>query len=526
MRGSWRTAFAVVAVLAVLLPLAGCTGPRAPERVVAPAEVGYDPAALRVAGVRTVAYNVTSWDGATILAASAVVPVTNDTLPGGRKPSWPLVVFLHGWGGSKEGFAGQQEAFALSGLATVAYDARGFGASGGQSTVAGPAEQSDLASVIADARQRFQVGLVGVVGQSYGGGQALLALAKNPEVATVASHYGWTDLAGGLIPANVPKVWWAQTLYGYGLVGSKARYDPMIHDWYQQLYTRQDLATVARQMDERSAGPLLAATDKPVLLCQGMQETLFPQADKAASAAGGFTRTYIYQGGHGSDDGGCWSRTRDWFKFFLGGYDTRVDAWPELETVDAASTGLAAYTPWPDATTQHLHLRGEELHSGEPSPARFTIRQTVLGTPTNDPSALSDQTGLPRQFLPDGVRLDPTALTFTAEPGPAVLFGAPELTLHRAAGAAPFQVTATLLRLRADGESQVLATAAAAALSEADLADGNLTLAFPWVRATFEQGDRLVLRLASNDPAWWMPLLADYSVDFDGSSRLSVPLQA
>ncbi|MES2153747.1 MAG: alpha/beta fold hydrolase [bacterium] len=514
------TAITLAALLVV--PLAGCFGSSAPPRAVAPADVGFDPASVHVDRVTSANYTVASVDAAK-LAVIAQVPATNDTVAG-HAPAWPVVIFLHGWGGQKEDYAPQLAQFAEAGFISIAYDARGFGASQGQTTVAGTIEQSDLGAIIADARVRFPpTGRIGIVGQSYGGGQALLAWANNDDVTTVVSQYGWTDLAAGLIPANVPKAEWAQSLYAYGLVGAKGDYSPMITAWYQQLYTRQDLGTVRKEMLDRSVVGHMAQVTKPLFACQGMQESLFPQIDSVWSGAGGFTRAYVYQGGHGGDDPGCWSRTLDWFEFFLAGFDTRVDSWPALETVDASGLGGSfVYSSAPAAILHPYHLRGADLYDGPASDAAFDVKQTLIGQPASDPSGLWDRAGVPNQFLPDGVRADPSTVSF-AMPFDGTLIGAPTLRLHQTAGGTPFQVTGQILRLRADGSSQILSHAAAAALKADDVTNGDIALQFHWVRATFAPGDKIVLRLSSNDESWWMPLFANYDVTFDGHSTLELP---
>ncbi|MCA1818897.1 MAG: hypothetical protein LC620_02400, partial [Halobacteriales archaeon] len=394
--------------------------------------------------------------------------------------------------------------------------------SGGYADVAGPASLADLDTVIDWVAAHYPTGRVGVVGGSYGGGESYQAWAKDPRVTTAVPMYGWVDLADALIPNNVPKLEWAQFLYTYGLAGSHGRYDAMVQQWYPQIYTRADLATVRSEMSERSALPLMAGVAKPLFLCQGLQETLFPQADRAWGAAGGFTRAYIYTGGHGSGDAGCWDRTLAWMQFFLGGYDTRVDTWPALETVDAAGPSVS-YPTFPASITTALHLRSPDL-TDAPSDATFTVRQSP-GNPVAEPQGLSDLLGGAHQAIPDQLRTDPTATGFLSGPfaGGETILGEPVLTLHVQSGKAPFQATALLLRLQPEGSSQALGHAAFAALNDTDLVDGTATLRFEWTHAALQPGDRIELKVASNDPSWWMPLLSDYSVTFDGTSSLEIP---
>ncbi|MEA3202712.1 MAG: hypothetical protein QOI63_378 [Thermoplasmata archaeon] len=536
----WRA----LALLTLLV--AGCLDGKAPvARAVVPADVGFDPSSLRVTGISIENVTLVSWDGATHLAAVAYVPQTLDRLADGAAPRWPLAIFVHGWGQEKESYTGQRAAapgapvadgsgvnrlrqFAQGGIVAVAYDARGFGKSEGVASVAGPAEMKDLDAVIDFATARYATnGRVGVIGLSYGGGHAYEAWAGNPKVTTAVAMYGWVDLYGALIPQNVPKLEWAQFLYAYGAVGARGQYDPMIHSWYQQLYTRSDLASVHRQMDERSVLPAMGQVRKPLLLCQGMQESLFPQADQAWSAAGGFTRAIVFTGGHGASDPTCWARALAWFQFFLGGYDTHVDAWPALQTVDASGRGAPVpYASFPAAPVRGYHPRLADLDAGAPTGATFTVEQRLAANPLQEPAALWDQAGMPNEVLPAELRKDPAASLFTSAPieGDHVLVGAPRLRLHVREGAAPYQVAATLYLVHASGTSVLVSRGAAAALNQTDVAGGFLEVPMAWTRLATTPGDRLQLKVAGNDPSWWMPLLADYSVTFDGQSTLDVPL--
>ncbi|HUR61418.1 MAG TPA: CocE/NonD family hydrolase [Candidatus Thermoplasmatota archaeon] len=543
------------ALVLLALLLAGCFDARAPApRAAIPADVGLDPLSIRVAGVRAENFTVEGGDGATRLSLVAYVPVTAAQLGGSPLacnqstpdcPRWPVAVFVHGWGQEKEAYAGQKATvpgqpipadggtnrlrqFAQGGILAVAYDARGFGKSEGQSTVAGPAEMKDLDAILDFAARQYPTnGRVGVIGVSYGGGHAYQAWANNPKVTTAVAMYGWVDLYDALIPQNVPKLEWAQFLYLYGAAGSKGGYDPMIDAWYQQLYTRSDLATVHAQMDQRSVLPVMQDVHKPLFVCQGMQESLFPQADLAWSKAGGFTRALVFTGGHGANDPTCWSRALRWSQFFLGGYDTRVDEWPALETVDASGHGAPiAYPGFPTAQATTFHPRGTDLVEGPATMAAFTVEQRLASNPLEEPAALWDQAGMPNQVLPAELRKDPAASFFTSAPleGSHVVVGEPRLRLHLREGAPPYQVAATLYLVHASGQSVLLSRGAAAALSQQDVQMGLLDIPMTWTRAATQPGDRLQLKVSANDPSWWMPLLQSYSVTFDGQSTLDVPL--
>lgn len=183
----------------------------------------------------SIATRVPSFDG---------VPLdVNVTLPATGESDLPLVVQLHGWGGSKSGFA-DANPFAEGGYAVLSYSARGFGHSCGseESRAADPEgcrrgwvrladtrwearDTQHLAGLLADE------GLVdgqriGVMGASYGGGQSLElatlrdkvrlgALPGEPngklvpwespggepmQIAATAPIVPWSDLVYSLLP--------------------------------------------------------------------------------------------------------------------------------------------------------------------------------------------------------------------------------------------------------------------------------------------------------------------------------------
>lgn len=89
-------------------------------------------------------------------------PVAIDTdvrLPAGKAPrrGWPVVALFHGGGGAKSsGFeVDAAKAFTAHGYATILYSARGHGASGGQTTIAGPKEIQDAFDVLGWALDHF-----------------------------------------------------------------------------------------------------------------------------------------------------------------------------------------------------------------------------------------------------------------------------------------------------------------------------------------------------------------------------------
>lgn len=174
------------------------------------------------------AHRVRAWDGVPLDADVYLPPAT-------MRGPFPLLVYLHGFGGSKTS-SGADLSFVRRGYVVVQYSARGFGMSCGlpvSRTDAGcvrgwshladeryePRDTQHLAGLLADT------GLVdgrrvGVSGTSYGAGQSLmLATLKDRAVmpdysfvpwrsphgrpmriAAAAPNWAWGDLASMLVP--------------------------------------------------------------------------------------------------------------------------------------------------------------------------------------------------------------------------------------------------------------------------------------------------------------------------------------
>ncbi len=503
--------------------------------------------------------------GGTPLSAVVYEPLSPDALPDGSAPAFPVLIFMHGWGNSKEFWENVRfetaappvnllEKFAAEGFVTVAYDARGFGRSGGEATVAGPAEMEDLDLVRQYVQDRFHTtSYVGVTGMSYGGGQSLNAWATNPFITTAAVHDGWTDLYDALLPGNVPKAEWAVTLAAVGTVGgvvpdpaggSTGNIDTMVYKWFEDAAIRQNLAEMEVQMDARSSAGRLGNVQKPMFLCQGLQETLFPQFHDALLDASGFTRAYVHTGGHGTYDETCWDRTLDWFRFFLLGVDVGVDKWPFLETVDADSNNPVlsfARAELEDARDNAMvyHLREPDLVQFD-NMATFVVNQRFVSNPLQEPTVLWDQAKLSYNAMPHQLRFegdDPSSVYFTTKAfeRSTVVLGSPQLTLDLGAdsNATNFQVVASLYHVL-DNEgsetSRLLARGAYAFVDGVTAAhDGTVSVPMDWTKATLQSGDRLLFKISANDASAYLPYqgaAAPYSVTFTGHSTFEVPVFA
>jgi pimeloyl-ACP methyl ester carboxylesterase len=202
----------------------------------APARAQDDPlAALRDScrpqhGVRICEGLLPGFDG-TPLDATVTLPARAP-----RKRALPLVVFLHGLLSDKgEYLNGRREGsdyktirwnnvwFASRGYAVLNYSARGHGSSQGQIELASKhVEVRDarrLIGLLVDDRRlaRIDPAKVGVIGSSYGGGQAWLLMTTREDarlqfgswrspagrlvrLAALVPGYTWTDLVQALVP--------------------------------------------------------------------------------------------------------------------------------------------------------------------------------------------------------------------------------------------------------------------------------------------------------------------------------------
>lgn len=116
----------------------------------------------------------------------------------GNAVAAPIVVMAHGLSGTRRDRLGPfAERFAAAGAAALVFDHRGFGDSGGEPDLFGPARQlEDWRAAIAHARALpgIDPDRVATFGSSMGGGNALAAAAGDPRVAAAISQVPFLDI--------------------------------------------------------------------------------------------------------------------------------------------------------------------------------------------------------------------------------------------------------------------------------------------------------------------------------------------
>ena len=172
----------------------------------------------------------------------------------------PLVVSLHGYGGSKNSSVGDVDKLANDGFTVLRYSARGFGDSWGQVNLADlHVELRDLRSMISqvtkDPGLQADADAVGVFGASYGGIQSWLAAVEptftadpgggQVRIRTIVPIVPATDLLYSLRPNGTPensidvpggfKLSFTEGLFLSGVRRSSARpypnYPDYLFDW-------------------------------------------------------------------------------------------------------------------------------------------------------------------------------------------------------------------------------------------------------------------------------------------------------
>ena len=155
-----------------------------------------------------------------IANADSVVVKTITTAPGvsidtslylpSQSPA-PAILIAHGFGGTKDSVEADAKYFRDKGFAVLTWTARGFGDSTGQiemnSIGAEVSDTRELISYLAKNRKVKQdkAGdpLVGIMGSSYGGANALLTASQDQRIDAVISDITWNDLQNDLFPQAV-----------------------------------------------------------------------------------------------------------------------------------------------------------------------------------------------------------------------------------------------------------------------------------------------------------------------------------
>jgi ABC-2 type transport system ATP-binding protein len=421
----------------------------------------------------------------------------------------PAILRTHGWGGSREKTAtGFVKQLLDNGYGVLTWDSRGFGESGGTVEIDSPdVEARDASALIdvlaADPRVAKRRGdpKVGMSGGSYAGGIQWVTDAIDHRVDAIAPEISWNNLLESLYPETVVKTGWGTLLYGAGLTAvsggivsdptnpETGNYDPAIHQAFVEGSTT---GTFSQQTQDFFAhrGPdyLLGRVTAPTFIIQGTIDTLFPPsqgADNYASMKSLHPRQPLkmawYCSGHGtcSFNSGPAGYTQNeivkWFDRYLKG--NKVDTGPKFEYVtdDGVWHGSTEY-PVPGTTTRSAAGSGTVAINGGPTTSGLlggSDAPASLEVPL--PSAPGTLIGAPRVTLTEnGIG------TATDEPNKATVF---------------FQIVNKT-------KNEVLGNQITPKVFDTDGLDHTYTFGIEPVSYTVDQGDQLVLQIASTSSSY------------------------
>ncbi len=120
--------------------------------------------------------------------------------PHGRKPPRGIVVLCHGVDSTRNAMLPVARMLHKNGFATLLFDFRARGESGGNRCTIGFREVDDLLAALDLVRNRSDLSdlPVGVLGESMGGAVAIMGAARNPEVAGVVAESPFAVLTHAL----------------------------------------------------------------------------------------------------------------------------------------------------------------------------------------------------------------------------------------------------------------------------------------------------------------------------------------
>jgi ABC-2 type transport system ATP-binding protein len=322
-------------------------------------------------------------------------------IPDGAISPTPVILVLHGYGGSKRDSKTVllAEDFAGAGYVVLTPSLRGFGDSDGKVTLAGPNEVNDLKTMIL----RMQTGVIGdvtipvtsaskfgVTGLSYGGGLTWeLTRTRVAGLTAVVPIIGWTDLYQALAPNDVPKLTYTLGLFASGFDEWNPNYSRQMGDWLGDMLGGHPENTRVGEPDQTIDWRSVAFTPDdltvPTFAIQGWRDFLFPaeQATALFAASNSIPFFKMYVGGIGhppassniNREESVYVRAQAlrWFDQWLKGIETGILNEPRVTLAPERSRDWATNTlvessafPLPGTVTKTLFINASLLTEDGP----------------------------------------------------------------------------------------------------------------------------------------------------------------
>lgn len=377
----------------------------------------------------------------------------------------PAVLLPHGFGLTRSSMRATAERYAALDFVALAWDARGFGASGGYIELNGPKEVSDVRQIITYLAGRPEVQLdaagdprIAMRGDCYGGAIQLLAAAQDDRLDALVPITTWTNLSWSLNPNQVVKVGWVTLFFasgtgsGHGIHYSNPQefepngngFEPAIDRYFVEIMaTNKVTPEIQAYLDARSPDRVLASVRAPTFLVQGWPDTLFVTNEasstfNALTARGVPAKMLFYGGGHGyegaADPGALEYREQridGWLRFWLRGEGDPIDLFrTPVEWAEGTSTRFLPEQSWPPADGQprDFYLTVDAAGRGRLAPKAPTADARALlgaGGLTSYSEIPNFQSQLPTQ----SAEAPATSFSYTSDPfaEPTMVLGAPTL---------------------------------------------------------------------------------------------------
>jgi len=240
-----------------------------------------------------------------INGAGAVTLDTSLYLP--LKTPAPAILLAHGFTGDKNSVAAQARTLAEHGYVVLTWTARGFGKSTGEISMNSPkSEVADVSKLIDYLSTRREViqqhtndPLVGIAGDSYGGGISLMVAGYDQRIDAVAANITWNNLNHVLFPQNSEdlspgpyKKFWAGTFFALATLPNAfgGECGTFAKEWCtafkDAVATGTPTAADQKLLLASSPSTITSKITAPTLLMQGEADSLFPLTESIANAQG------------------------------------------------------------------------------------------------------------------------------------------------------------------------------------------------------------------------------------------------
>lgn len=320
--------------------------------------------ALDLDGVTTTHVEIPTRDGK-VLQAWLNVP---------KKPGpHPIVLFPCAWWGNERQSQMPAVTTARRGYVTVSYTQRGFGKSGGEIDIGGPATLGDVSSTIdwLAAKHGGDPNRVGVVGLSYSAGVALLAAARDPRIRAVVALHTWADLSRTVYPNQTRFQRAVKALYNTGK--DNGRPDAEMTAFYEDFMAGRNTEKMLEYVAKRSPVTYLDGLrrNRPAIMIGQEWNDLAYWPDQILDFFGrlqGPKRLEIRPGDHAANsipavlggDNDLYRNVGRWIDAHVGGRDTGITREPPiLVKPRGLNRPYEAYHEWSQAPTRRYSLGGE-----------------------------------------------------------------------------------------------------------------------------------------------------------------------